>query len=257
MVFLRLHFVVLNLLIIYWNIEGVVADDGCLDDEWKCGDQCISYTGTCTCGENDNNTKSFRFDEGLWCCKSSQNKCTVEKNTAWDTPLDAKCHGKVLTLAEQCNVEGNPICNHYPSDVDRNDYAPRSFLNLCQDNRTCVNETKICQGLPPLCSNHNDIKYCNATLWNQPSAAKWKPLWYHSKCNLLGESNKTEHGQWIKTTAFNDSTVDCLNRADVNPYVKIGTKPWQGNNNCTKKDYRRCIGQRSDQCIWAGCKFYM
>ena len=41
--------------------------------------------------------------------------------------------------------------------------------------RTCVDETKICQGLP-LCSNHNDIKYCNATLWNQTSTTKWKPL---------------------------------------------------------------------------------
>ena len=105
---------------------------------------CRHYTGTCTCGENDNNTKSFRFDEGLWCCKSSQNKCTVEKNTNYDyvanpyhnPPLDAKCHGKVLPLAEQCNVAGNSTCNHYPSDHWRNWLAPRSFLNLCQDNRS-------------------------------------------------------------------------------------------------------------------------
>ena len=85
--------------------------------------------GTCTCGENDNTTKSFGFDERLWCCKSSEDKCESE------SPYDAKCHGKVLTLEEQCNVEGNPICNHYPSDINRNRFAPRSFLNLCQDNR--------------------------------------------------------------------------------------------------------------------------
>ena len=88
----------------------------------------------CTCVENDNNTKSFRFDEGLWCCKSSQN-CTVETNTKSEQPLDVKCHGKVLTLAEQCNVKGNPICNYYPTDHGRNWKAPRAFINLCQDNR--------------------------------------------------------------------------------------------------------------------------
>ena len=93
-----------------------------------------SYTGTCTCGENDNTTKSFGFDEGLWCCKSSQNNCEITRNSKTYSK-DAKCHGKVLTLEEQCNVEGNPICNHYPSDPWRNSFAPRSFLNLCQDNR--------------------------------------------------------------------------------------------------------------------------
>ena len=93
--------------------------------------------GTCTCGENDNNTKSFRFDEGLWCCKSSQNNCEITRGSK-EYPEDVKCHGKVLTLAGQCNVEGNPICNHYPSGLigqSRNDFAARSFLNLCQDNR--------------------------------------------------------------------------------------------------------------------------
>ena len=57
-------------------------------------------------------------------------------------PYDTKCHGKVLTLAEQCHVKGNPICNHYPADPDRNGYdnrgTPRSFLNLCKDNRYVV-----------------------------------------------------------------------------------------------------------------------
>ena len=91
-------------------------------------------TGTCTCGENDNNTKSFRINEGLWCCKSSQNNCEITRgHKAY--PEAVKCHGKVLTLAEQCNVKGNSTCNHYPYDAERNHMAPRSFLNLCQDNR--------------------------------------------------------------------------------------------------------------------------
>jgi hypothetical protein len=195
--------------------------DGCDDwNEWKCGDQCIDDTGTCTCGETKNNT-TFFLNDGLWCCKSSEKKCVRGENY----PYDGKCHGKVLTLAEQCNVKGNPICNHYPSDRWRNYYTTqRSFLNLCQDNRTCVNETKLCQGGIPQCSNHNDIKYCNATLWNQTSTKNWTSLRVHSKCNLPGQSTNTEHGQWINTVAFDDSTFDCLNRADVNPYIKIGTK---------------------------------
>ena len=90
--------------------------------------------GTCTCGENDSNTKSFRLDEGLWCCKSSQTNCEITRGSK-RTPKDAKCHGKVLPLAQQCKVEGNPRCNQYESDSDRNYLAPRSFLNLCQDNR--------------------------------------------------------------------------------------------------------------------------
>ena len=87
-------------------------------------------SGTCTCSETKNNTK-FSYNDGLWCCKSSEKKCVRGTNY----PYDTKCHGKVLTLAEQCHVEGNPICNHYPADPDRNYYAPRSFLNLCKDNR--------------------------------------------------------------------------------------------------------------------------
>ena len=82
--------------------------------------------GTCTCGET-----KFGHKDGLWCCKSSEEKCVRGTNY----PYDTECHGKALTLAEQCHVKGNPICNHYPYDIDRNHRAPRSFLNLCQDNR--------------------------------------------------------------------------------------------------------------------------
>ena len=59
--------------------------------------------------------------------------------------------------------------------------------------RTCVDESKLCQGGIPQCSNHNDIKYCNATRWNQTSTTKWKPYWVifikgsHSSINLRYE----------------------------------------------------------------------
>ena len=41
----------------------------------------------------------------------------------------------------------------------------------------CVDESKLCQGLPFCGNNQNDLKYCNATLWNQTSTTKWTPLW--------------------------------------------------------------------------------
>ena len=81
-------------------------------------------------------------------------------------------------------------------------------------------------------------------------------LKHYLKCKLPGDSDNTEHGQWIKVRTFNDSIFHCLNRKDENPYVKIGKKPWDGNKTCTKKNYRRCIGQRSDLCIDAYSKFY-
>ena len=78
----------------------------------------------------------------------------------------------------------------------------------------------------------------------------------HLKCKLPGDSDNTEHGQWTWPQTFNDNIFNCLNRKDENPYVKIGKKPWDGNKTCTKKNYRRCIGQRSDLCIDAAGKFY-
>ena len=92
-----------------------------------------AHPGTCTCGET-----KFGHKDGLWCCKSPEKKCERGTRTR-DYPYHTKCHGKAITLAEQCHVKGNPICNHYPADESRNIAAnggtPRSFLNLCQDNR--------------------------------------------------------------------------------------------------------------------------
>ena len=38
-----------------------------------------SYDGVCTCGE-----KNFGYDDGLWCCKSSQGYCTTDKTYGAD-----------------------------------------------------------------------------------------------------------------------------------------------------------------------------
>ena len=38
-----------------------------------------SSDGVCTCGE-----KNFGYDDGLWCCKSSQGYCTTDKTYGAD-----------------------------------------------------------------------------------------------------------------------------------------------------------------------------
>ena len=93
-----------------------------------------SYNGVCKCGE-----KEFRYDDGLWCCKSSQGNCTIEEyNSNGDAKVVA-CHGsQALDLKNQCRTKQSTtlgVCNYYPSDRDRNDYAKRSYLNLCLDDR--------------------------------------------------------------------------------------------------------------------------
>ena len=57
----------------------------------------------------------------------------------------------------------------------------------------CVDESKLCQGLPFCGNNQNDLKYCNATLWNQTSTTKWTPLWVNflSKALTLLSFNPT------------------------------------------------------------------
>ena len=48
-----------------------------------------SDRGVCTCGE-----KNFGYDDGLWCCKSSQGYCTTDKTTS-----PSKEAGLVIYLA--------------------------------------------------------------------------------------------------------------------------------------------------------------
>ena len=95
-------------------------------------------TGTCRCGVDDTNIKEFKSGDGLWCCKSTKDACTVEES---DSDGDAKivhCQGNAIPLTQQCTDDHNTTtnkCNFYPGDEDRNFYATRSFLDLCQDNR--------------------------------------------------------------------------------------------------------------------------
>ena len=84
------------------------------------------YEETCKCGV-DNNITEFSIDEGLWCCKTTQDKCTVEeytkvlrgRDTTWK---NVTCQGKAISLSQQCHDADDltPSCNYFPEDFWRN-----------------------------------------------------------------------------------------------------------------------------------------
>jgi hypothetical protein len=86
--------------------------------------------------EEGGNIKEFRYDQGLWCCKSSTENCTLDGEAK-----TVNCRGKALNLTEQCHGQDPsiPVCNHYGSDERRNGDvfkgAKRSHFNICNDNR--------------------------------------------------------------------------------------------------------------------------
>ena len=123
---------------------------------------------------------------------------------------------------------------------------------------TCVEETKylLCSGTS-FCANKGDLKWCKS----QP-AADWVPLENDDiYCNFLSKNNeKSLQGQQIKTVTKGDGRLfNCLNRQDEDPFKKTETKTkkWQGNQPCDHKKKRRCLGQRSEKCIWAQCKLFL
>ena len=89
----------------------------------------------CKCVQDGKTTK-FGYNDRMWCCKTTEDQC---KGDRYNTSMT--CNGTALSLSDQCHGEnyGGPFCNYYPMDVDRNGhssyYAPRSYLDLCQDNR--------------------------------------------------------------------------------------------------------------------------
>ena len=132
---------------------------------------------------------------------------------------------------------------------------------------TCVDESRVCQGVP-LCPNKSDLKWCkNASSWSQPDA-EWKPLHDSFLCSLSHLPNMTKHnGQWIEDEEAGDGRVyNCLNRMDETPFVQRRTKnasknaskkTWQEwvNEPCDYISKRRCLGTRPDQCVDAISKF--
>ena len=119
---------------------------------------------------------------------------------------------------------------------------------------TCVEETALCRGTS-FCANKQDLKWCESQ-----KDANQVPLDDFAYCNVLGKNDvKILQGQQIKKVTKRDGHLfNCLKRQDEDPFKKTETKKWQGNQPCNDngKEKRRCLGQRSEKCIDAICKFF-
>ena len=113
--------------------------------------------------------------------------------------------------------------------------------------------------------NKNDLKWCK-DVWELPSLnfkhIKNTNNEQHSKCTK-GDQPKdfVPNGQDIREEDKGDGSVyNCFNRADENPYKKIGynqsedeiNKSWSDwvRTPCHDKVYRRCLGQKPSQCAF-------
>ena len=91
-------------------------------------------------------------------------------------------------------------------DKTANNYY-KSVFHFC---RSCVNETKLCNGLQ-LCNNGNDLKWCKKAISFSLPEAKWASLNNYVKCTL-DENDQDPQGQWIEKVQNQDSLAfHCLN----------------------------------------------
>ena len=87
----------------------------------------------CECVQDGITTK-FRYDDAKWCCKTTEDQCIRDG-------YNIICNGTALRLSDQCHNEDDDgqSCNYYPLDEFRNGKTifsePRSYIDLCQDNR--------------------------------------------------------------------------------------------------------------------------
>ena len=83
------------------------------------------------------NITDIKDDDGLWCCKSTKDDCTVVEKWGSGTAKVVNCIGHPIPLTQQCHDGDTPTlqCNYYPGDENRNREAKRAFLDVCQDNR--------------------------------------------------------------------------------------------------------------------------
>ena len=131
---------------------------------------------------------------------------------------------------------------------------------------SCVNEAKICQGVP-LCPQKEDLKWCKET-----PLTDWEPFvtyhipdidyWY---CKLVKQPNRTNlQYQQIQKGHEQDKFYHCLNRYDENPFdksrnqTKDSEQKWldEVNGSCESEWERRCLGYRSDTCVAAISKCF-
>ena len=124
---------------------------------------------------------------------------------------------------------------------------------------SCVDELKVCKGIPQ-CSNKEDLKWCkNATSWSLPHK-NWKPLDGLERCTHPGQP-EYHPGQWIYPEVKGDGLYQCYNRADEVPFsankIKDAKKTWLElvHTPCPNRN-RKCLG-RGDQCVNPYCKFFL
>ena len=141
--------------------------------------------------------------------------------------------------------------------------------------RSCIDETQLCKGYD-LCPDQKDQKFCqNATSWGLTDA-NWKPISNQFSGSLLscdyldeqGDKQKNLQGQQINSPYVNDNRFfNCWNRKDEQPFDVAKTtngtndgnqKTWLDNveKRCEQgPSYRRCLGDRADQCVDTRRKF--
>ena len=133
-----------------------------------------------------------------------------------------------------------------------------AFLNLIFFVSSCVDELKVCKGIPQ-CSNKEDLKWCkNATSWSF-SHTDWEPLYQLVRCTHPGQP-EYHPGQWISFAVKGDGLFQCYNRADEVPFsankIKDAQKTWlEVVHTPCNFGYRRCLG-RGDQCVNSASKSF-
>ena len=138
-------------------------------------------------------------------------------------------------------------------------------MNTCTLFRTCVDETQLCKG-KRLCMNGNDLKWCKDE-WKFPSLNfkhfQERDGKEHSKCTKSFAIDFVPNGQDILAEDIRDGLFyNCFNRADEDPFKKIGynqsddgvDKSWSdwARIPCQNKYYRRCLGSKPSQCVFGG-----
>ena len=123
--------------------------------------------------------------------------------------------------------------------------------------RSCVDESKLCKGVP-FCGNKEDLKWCKAaSMWTIPD--NWTPMYNlktkqkQEKCTSLNDTDP--NGQWIDPEDKKDGIFQCINRKDENPFSKqinvTDGNSWieSVNSPCDYSWYRRCLGDKPTQCV--------
>ena len=123
--------------------------------------------------------------------------------------------------------------------------------------RVCIDESKLCKGVP-LCDNKEDLKWCKAASnWTVPD--NWTPMYnsnnmhLEKKCTTLNDTDP--QGQWIDSEDKTDGIFQCINRKDENPFSKqknvTDGNSWIElvNSTCDDLDKRRCLGHKPTQCV--------